>query len=521
MLALLLHTLTCTWATLSPHTWALLLTALLLLSWYSISPYGLFKRLGIPGPRPLPFIGTFHHYRKGMFQFDEECYRKYGQIWGIYEGRLPVLCIAEPDLIKTVLIKEFYTLFTNRRKFDLSGPLGESVSNVVDEKWKRIRNVLSPLFTSGKLKEMCSIINHYTENLVNIAEKKAKLNETVALRDIFGPYGMDAISSTSFSVDVDSINNPDDPFVTNIKKLVKFSLFNPVIILTVIVPAIVPILEKLGFGFFPRDSSQFFMKTIAALKAKRQKDVHTHRVDFLQMMVDSQGTGTSSELQDNDDKSTDRALSDSEILAQCFIFIFAGYETTSTTLSNIAYNLAVHPDVQTKLQQEIDKAFPNKAPPTYDGVMYLEYLEMVMCETLRIYPAAARLERVCKKDVKLNGMTIPKDTLIVIPVYVLHHDPKYWPEPEEFRPERFSKEERESLNPAVYLPFGMGPRNCVGMRFAQLVVKMAIVSLLQRLTFVTCDETPIPLEIDVHGPMHPKKPIVLKFVPRINTESME
>ncbi|XP_032897021.1 cytochrome P450 3A30-like [Amblyraja radiata] len=514
MLTLLLDTVGWIWATLSLYTWALLLTFLLLLAWYSVSPYGFFKRLGIPGPRPLPFIGTFHHYRKGMFEFDEECYRKYGDVWGIYDGRQPMLCVAEPDLIKTILIKEFYTLFTNRREFALIGPLKDSVSVVTDEKWKRIRNVLSPWFTSGKLKQMSPIINHLTENLVKIAEKKVKLNEKVVIKDIFGPYGLDAISSTSLSVDVDSINNPDDPLATNIKKLIDFTLFGPAFILALIVPAFNPILTKLGVTFFPKDATQFFMRTMAALKAKRQKDVHADRVDFLQMMVNSQATGTSSELQDN-------GLSDSEILAQCFIFIFAGYETTSTTLSNVAYNLAVHPDVQTKLQQEIDKAFPNKAPPTYDGVMYLEYLEMVICETLRLFPPGPRLERICKKDVKLNGVTIPKDTVIVIPVYALHRDPKYWPEPEEFRPERFSKEERESRNPAVYLPFGMGPRNCIGTRFAQLVIKMALVSLLQRLTFVTCDETPIPLEIDVKGPMHPKKPIVLKFVPRINADSME
>lgn len=331
---------------------------------------------------------------------------------------------------------------------------------------------------------------------------------------MFGSYSMDVVTSTSFSVDIDTINNPKDPFVTNVKKLVDFSFFDPVILLVILFPFFIPILEKMNYSFMPREVNDFFMTVVSKMKAKRQKGVHTDRVDFLQMMVDSQVTGTISKQENDGENSTYKVLTDTEILAQAFTFIFAGYETSSNTLSYVAYSLAVHPDVQKKLQQEIDEAFPNKAPPTYDGVMHLEYLEMVICETLRLYPPAPRLERICKKDVKLNGVTIPKDTVIVIPAYALHRDPKYWPEPEEFRPERFSKEARETLNPAVYLPFGMGPRNCIGMRFAQLMMKMALVSLLQHLTLVPCAETPIPLELNVKGPMHPKKPIILKFLPR-------
>uniref|UniRef100_UPI00398ECA9E cytochrome P450 3A30-like n=1 Tax=Pristiophorus japonicus TaxID=55135 RepID=UPI00398ECA9E len=506
---------------LSAHTWILLLTFLVLLAWYSVLPYGFFKRLGVPGPRPLPFIGTFLWYRKGFFNFDTECYKKYGKIWGIYDARQPILSIMDTELIKTIFIKEFYTLFTNRRNFGLNGPLAESISIVEDEQWKRIRSVLSPTFTSGRLKEMFPVINHYANNLVEFAGKKAKLNESVDLKDIFGMYGMDVVTSTAFSVDVDSINNPSDPFVINIKKLTNFSLFNPILLCALIFPALLPVLVKLDYSFFPRDVTAFFMSALEDLKSKRQKGVHTDRVDFLQLMVDSQTTHISSEKQNGASNSTYKALTDTEILAQAMTFIFAGYETTSNTLSYVAYNLATHPDVQKKLQQEIDEAFPNKAPPTYEAVIQLEYLEMVISETLRLYPPAPRIDRVCKKDVQLSGVTIPKGTVVMVPAYVLHHDPAYWPEPEEFRPERFNKEERESRNPSVYLPFGMGPRNCIAMRFAQLVMKLALASLLQHLTFLPCKETPIPLELDVKGPMHPKKPIILKFLPRVNGDSKE
>uniref|UniRef100_A0A8C6XJ09 unspecific monooxygenase n=1 Tax=Naja naja TaxID=35670 RepID=A0A8C6XJ09_NAJNA len=129
------------------------------------------------------------------------------------------------------------------------------------------------------------------------------------------------------------------------------------------------------------------------------------------------------------------------------------------------------------------------APITYEALMQIEYLDMVLSETLRMHPGISRLQRVCKNTIELNGITIPKGMAIVIPPVILHFNPEYWPEPERFRPERFSKEVKEQINPYTYLPFGAGPRNCIGMRFAFLTMKAAVVSLMQHFTFQPCKET--------------------------------
>ncbi|CAO2630641.1 Cytochrome P450 3A31 [Lemmus lemmus] len=144
----------------------------------------------------------------------------------------------------------------------------------------------------------------------------------------------------------------------------------------------------------------------------------------------------------------------------------------------------------------------------------MEYLDMVLNETLRLYPVGMRLDRVSKQDVEINGVLVPKGSVVIIPVYALHHDPQYWPEPIEFRPERFSKENKSSINPYVFMPFGNGPRNCIAMRFALMNMKLALTKVLQNFSFQPCKETQIPMKISRKALLQPEKPIVLKVVPR-------
>ncbi|XP_036248466.1 cytochrome P450 3A12-like [Molothrus ater] len=465
---------------LSPVTWLLLVALLCLVALYGIWPYRTFKKLGIPGPRPLPFVGTFLEYQHGVHNFDQKCFEKYGKIWGFYDGRQPVLAVLDPVLIKNILVKECCSIFTNRRNFRLNGILESALNVAEDEQWKRIRTVLSPTFTSGKLKEMFHIINHYGEKLVKNIEKKVANDEFVAAKE----------APLSSSVLVSSF-------------------------LLVLFPFVTPVLEKMKVTLLPSDVMDFFKNVFTKMKKEREKGSSTERVDFLQLMIESQ---TSHDGSKSAETNLDKTLSDEEILAQALIFVFAGYETTSSTLSYIAYNLATHPDVQQRLQDEVDAHLPNKAAPTYAAVTQMEYLDMVVSESIRLYPAGGRIERVCKKTVELNGVTIPEGMVVMIPAFVLHRDPQYWPEPDEFRPERFSKENKEGIDPYTFLPFGAGPRNCIGMRFAHLVVKVAVIVLLQNFSFRPCKDTPIPLVLDSKGFMQPKKPIVLKMVPRAQAD---
>uniref|UniRef100_A0A3B4H0P9 unspecific monooxygenase n=1 Tax=Pundamilia nyererei TaxID=303518 RepID=A0A3B4H0P9_9CICH len=437
-------------------TWTLLAALVTLLFVYSCWTYGTFKRLGVPGPSPIPFFGTMLAYRKVGYQ--------------------PTLYTPRTMSSNSSLVFQLQS-YLNSVNFRLNGPLYDAVSIAEDDQWRRIRSVLSPSFTSGRLKE---------KKRRFISSKSAIIKVMFAVFvwfcRFFGPYSMDVVTSTAFSVDIDSLNNPSDPFVMNIKKMLKFDLFSPIVLTIAFFPFMIPILEKLEFSFFPASVTDFFYAALQKIKIDREGSKQKTRVDFLQLMIDSQ---------QNNDSKQDKGLTDHEILSQAMTFLFAGYETTSSSLTFLSYNLATNPQVMKKLQEEVDATFPNKAPIQYQELMQMEYLDCVINESLRLFPIASRLERVAKASVEINGFVIPKGMVVVVPTWPMHRDPEIWPEPEKFKPERFSKENKETIDPYSYMPFGAGPRNCIGMRFALVVMKLAIVEILQRYSFSVCKETEV------------------------------
>uniref|UniRef100_A0A672ZIU4 unspecific monooxygenase n=1 Tax=Sphaeramia orbicularis TaxID=375764 RepID=A0A672ZIU4_9TELE len=488
----------------SLETWILLITVICLFVMYGYWTHGIFDKLGIPGPKPYIYFGTIARHDQYVFcNLYSVCYQvyymddhksamKYGKLWGAYEFRRPVLFVMDPDMLKTILVKECLTYFTNRRDLRLTGELYDAVSMAEDDQWRRIRHTLSPWFASGHMKAMFRIMKNHSQKLINQMRSKADKSGVIIVKDFFGPYSMDVMGNCAFGLDLNCINNPSSPFITHASQLFNFSL--PLIFIQGFFPFLIPLLQLLGFSLFSKTSMAFFKTFMEKFRGEYDK--------------------TSNQV-------WTKRLSDHEILSQSTMFLFAGYETSATTLVFLAYNLARNPDIMKRLQQEIDTTFPNKSPVHYEGLLQMEYLDSVISESLRLYPPAARLERVTKETIRINGTTIPKDMMIVVPVYALHRDPELWPEPEQFKPERFNNENKHSIRPYTYLPFGIGPRNCVGMRFALLMVKLGLVEVLQNYSFSVCEETEDPLTMDPKGLLAPKRPIKLRLETRSSTSGNE
>ncbi|KAL9967761.1 hypothetical protein ACROYT_G026053 [Oculina patagonica] len=191
-------------------------------------------------------------------------------------------------------------------------------------------------------------------------------------------------------------------------------------------------------------------------------------------------------------------LSDEEIVAQAVVFLLAGYETSSNTLAFTTYFLALNPDVQDKLRAEIKEAMESNArkKPLFEVAQNMEYLDCVIKESQRLCPPGALTNRVCSEDFDLNVIHIPAGTEVVVAIYALHHDPDAWQDPEKFDPERFRGPSKDTRHVFQFIPFGAGPRNCIGMRFALMEIKIALVRILMKYKLVASPETQVPLKIN-------------------------
>ncbi|KAG5863356.1 hypothetical protein JTB14_030298 [Gonioctena quinquepunctata] len=187
-----------------------------------------------------------------------------------------------------------------------------------------------------------------------------------------------------------------------------------------------------------------------------------------------------------------------EIVAQCFVFFVAGFETSSTTMTFALYELATHSDIQEKVREEIKTVLEKHNDQiTYDTLNELNYLGQVIDETLRMYPPLPVITRRCVEDYKLpdSDIIIEKNTRVFIAINGIHYDPEYYDSPEIFNPDRFSEENKHKRNPYTHLPFGEGPRICMGIRFGMMQTKVGLTSILKNFRVKLSSKTKVPLKM--------------------------
>ena len=148
----------------------------------------------------------------------------------------------------------------------------------------------------------------------------------------------------------------------------------------------------------------------------------------------------------------------------------------------------------------------------YDAAENIEYVNMVFCESLRLFPPGPRTSRECKQTCAItDDLIIEKGIGITLPIFLIHHNPKYWPNPEKFDPERFNPNNERSYPTFAYLPFGEGPRNCIGKRLVLLLAKMTLITILKEVQFERSADTEVPLDLSIDILTSPKNGIKLNI----------
>ncbi|XP_033752138.1 cytochrome P450 3A5-like [Pecten maximus] len=453
-----------------------------------------FRRMGIPGPTPLPIFGNLISLmNQGIRAFDQAGIRKYGKVFGHYDMVASNLVVADKEMLKEILVKQFNNFPDRMTIDDFNGDMEGSLLNTKGDHWKHDRSVITPTFSSGKLRKMVPLVQEACDTLVKTCRDAIKRGDggQVEMRRLFGGFTMDVISSTAFGIHVDSQGNPNDLFVTHAKKMFDISLASPAVLMIILFPSFKPLFRKMGASIFPKDSMAYFRKITTQLYEERRQSKAEGRTDFLQLMVDAQDGRhdiDESNGSAHQEESSRKGINFDGILANAEIFFAAGYETTSITLTMTSYNLALNPECQEKLRREIEEEIGSELID-YENVQKLQYLDMCINETLRMYPPALRFDRMCVKTTKVKDITIPAGMVVTIPAYALQNDPEVWEKPDVFNPERFNPTEKAKHDPMDYIPFGHGPRSCIGMRLALLETKMAAANAIRNFRFCVGSKT--------------------------------
>ncbi|XP_011172781.1 cytochrome P450 9e2 [Solenopsis invicta] len=486
---------------------------------YIFKDLNYFKKHGVPYVKPLPIIGSMAPIllrTQSMADFVKSVYNLNpdAKYVGMYDVKTPIVMLRDLELIKSVTLKHFDMFMDHIGFIDENQDtfFGKNLVALRGERWREVRSVLSPAFTSSKMKNMFKLMSDCAVDFGNYLAQLPPEKKTMEMKDVFTRYTNDVIATCAFGIKVDSMRNPKNDFFvygTEATNLRGFILFKFLIIRKL------PQLAKILKMTLIREKIADFFRDIVKTTVKARDENGIVRPDMLQLMMETRSNGGKTELSIDD------------MVAQAFIFFFGGFDSTSTLMCFAAHEIAMNQDIQKRLQNEIDQVLEDtNGQVPYEAVNGMAYLDAVISEALRMYPGGVNLDRLCLKDFELppalpgmKPLTVKKGHGIWIPVYGLHHDPQYFEEPEKFDPERFLGERKKhSLNSGAYLPFGLGPRMCIGNRFALLETKVLLFQLLARCDLNPCEKTPIPIKIAKDGfILRPEGGFWLNVTPRKNT----
>lgn len=490
------------------------------------------SRLGVRFPKlPISYFNG-NNFRQKISTLLEQ----YGDTLGLRIGGRLWLLTVDLDLLRTIMVKDFNNFVDRADKLNSNTPIAKSLFFATGNHWRRQRQIVSPTFSSGKLKYISKTVELSAKKLADYLVQYAKEGSVVPIKDTSARYSCEVIAKIAFGLEANFIQKEASEFFEYGKNMIQLShegIARFILMSMHRVPNLVDTCNRLFksvqlFDAVNLKSNKYFKtvltSTIAERKMQQRSGIVRKHVDFLDLLLkanEAAKAGNPEKEEDSDtpltgtDSGVTKDLDDEEMLGHSMLVIFAGLETTATTLQMCLFELARYPEIQDKVYKEIESVL-KEAEASPEDINNLHYMEWVINETLRLHPPIPTVNRKAKETSTYNGITIPKGACIMIPFWHIVMDPKIWPEPEKFIPERFSPEEKEKRDPMAFMCFGQGPRLCLGMRLAYLELKLALVHILRKVKVVLNDKTEPKrgtggVEVKSSGLLTPVKPVLLAF----------
>jgi cytochrome P450 len=414
-----------------------------------------------PGPPPrrgrvLGSLAYYLNFLTNPFGFVASRFAQYGDIYYAPSIDGGLYAIRHPDHLQEVLVTRAASFEKKHSAFRrLAEVLGDGLLNSDGDRWRRHRRMIQPAFSTARVAGYAaSMVDETMSALHRFAD-----GETRDLDHDMMELTLRVVNRALFSHDAGG----DTATVSRAMTAFQERLTGPEL-----VPRWVPWPRRRRTEQAIEDLDRIVYGLIAARRAQEKAP---DPPDLLHMLVTA-----------IDEEGDHQKLTEKEVRDELVTLLLAGHETTSNALTWTWYLLAQHPDAEAKLHHELDTVLGGR-PPTLADLERLPYTEQVIKEAMRLYPPVFMVARMAREDTEIGGYPVPKGSEVVLWIYQAHHDARWFPEPESFRPERFAPGEEAKLPKLAYAPFGAGPRACIGKSFAAIEARLILAAMAQRFRF--------------------------------------
>lgn len=400
-----------------------------------------FRLIDVPGGAP--FLGHLRAFKARPLESMSAWWRRHGDSLRFRLGPKTLYLFSHPVLAEEILVQQsdrFVKVYEERRPAGLALVLGNGLVTSSGDVWKRHRRIIQPVFHRSRMAAMAHRMAQVGEQ--RLSGWAGSTGRSVDITAEMMQLALEVISQTMFTTSVaDHIDRINHALRVSLKYAFD-SFHNPLRL-----PRWVPTPRNREF----RAVMQFMDRLIYGLIAERRRSGATHD-DLLDLLLRAR------------DEETGDGLSDQELRDEALTIFAAGHETTANALAWTWYLLATHPEATARFHEEVDRVLQGRTPNA-DDLQHLPYTRAVFDESLRLYPPAPAVQRKAAATATVAGMPLPAGAVVLVGTYNLHRHPAFWRDPERFLPERWLDGGRPEAR-CAYLPFGAGPRACVGTYFA-------------------------------------------------------
>lgn len=410
----------------------------------------------IPHIAEPPLIGSMTAFQKDRLAFLQRVSATYGDIARMNFGPFPVIFINAPDLVQQVLVEHATDFDKGQVIHRAFGPIiGNGLVNNEGESWRVQRKLMAPPFQHRNIARYAEAMVDYTER----AQAGWAAGSTIDVDRAMTALTMSIVGKTLFDADVLSETDELGNAITVALQYMQYTLdhFFPI---------------PLGI---PTPRSRRTRQALALIDRRLHTMIEEHRAhpdrgDLLSLLLQAR----------YDDGSV---MSNKQIRDEALTVFVAGHETTANALAWAFYLLVTHPAAYATLQEEVDRVLGGR-PATVADLPNLPYSLQVFKEALRLYPPAYTIGRTALRPVDIGGYHLNKNDIIIIGNFTIQRRPEFFgPDPDAFNPDHFTPENEKRLPRYTYLPFGAGPRICIGNQFALMEGQLLLATLAQRVTF--------------------------------------